>query len=354
MVNSARGIARLGMLAVGLGVGAAIASTPGTASADTSTDWLASIDSLLGGALPAADTTTSGLNLAISFDGYSLLSDGNATATTVSGQFGLAIADGDGAKAIAEGGTGNYALADGTDALAKAGSLTGTDDNYDRAIDIGSNPDPSSIPGAPDGAYAGGASLIGGTDSSGASSDDTAIDIGSNGVDTTAPSFPGDGGNTGAFAGDGGLVGASGAGSGDTAIDFGNNNGFGLGPAAVAGNGDTATENGDYTGTNLGSFAGFGNDNIASTVGPDSNAYAGGIGTSTGDLGNNDIAYVLDPTGPDGSTAIAGAPGSSELAAVLFQDGVTATNQVLGLGAESSASSAESLGNLLADLAALF
>jgi hypothetical protein len=353
MVN-ARGIGRLGMLAVGLGVGAAIASTPGTASADTSTDWLSSIDTLLsGGALPAASSTPSDLNLAISFDGQSLVSDGSATAHSGTGD--LAIAYGADASATAEGGTGDYALADGTYALANAGdSASGaTGSNYDSAIDIGTNVAPSSYPGAPDGAYAGAGSLIGGTDSTGTDSDDTAIDIGNNGVSTDT-TFPGDGGNTGAFAGDGSLVGASGAGNGDTAIDFGNNNGFGLGPAAVAGNGDTATENGDYTGTNLGSFAGFGNDNIASTVGPDSNAYAGGIGTGTGDLGNNDIAYVLDPTGPDGSTAIAGAPGSSELAAVLFQDGVTATNQVLGLGAESSASSAESLGNLLADLAALF
>jgi hypothetical protein len=41
----ARGLARLGMLAAGLGIGAAVASTPGMASADTnaavSADWWA-------------------------------------------------------------------------------------------------------------------------------------------------------------------------------------------------------------------------------------------------------------------------------------------------------------------------
>ena len=110
--------ARLGMLAVGLGIWAAWAHTP-VAAADSSSDWLSSIDGLLSGALPAADP--SGLNLAISFDGMSLIQDGNATATTASGEFGLAIAYGDGATATAEGGTGNYALADGAGAIAAAG-----------------------------------------------------------------------------------------------------------------------------------------------------------------------------------------------------------------------------------------
>ena len=48
MINT-RGLARLGMLAVGLGVGATVASTPGMASADTnaaaavSADWWADL-----------------------------------------------------------------------------------------------------------------------------------------------------------------------------------------------------------------------------------------------------------------------------------------------------------------------
>jgi hypothetical protein len=67
---STRGVARLGILAVGLGVGAAVAHAP-VASADSSSDWLSSIDSLLSGAVPAP--ATSSLDLAISFDGYTLL-----------------------------------------------------------------------------------------------------------------------------------------------------------------------------------------------------------------------------------------------------------------------------------------
>jgi hypothetical protein len=101
MVNT-RGFARLGVLAVGLGIGAAWAHTP-AAAADSSADWLSPIDGLLSGALPAADP--SGLNLTISFDGMSIVQDGNATATTASGEYGLAIAYSDGASATAEGGT---------------------------------------------------------------------------------------------------------------------------------------------------------------------------------------------------------------------------------------------------------
>ncbi len=46
MVNS-RGVARLGTLAVGLGIGLAAAATPGIAVADSSADWL---NDLFGGA----------------------------------------------------------------------------------------------------------------------------------------------------------------------------------------------------------------------------------------------------------------------------------------------------------------
>jgi hypothetical protein len=285
-------------LAVGLGIGAAAAHTP-VASADSSTDWLSSIDSLLGGsALPAP---ASGLDLAISFDGTSLFQEGTANAYSGNGDF--AIAYGDGATATADGGTGDYALADGTNALANAGSLTGTGDNYDSAVDIGNNVDPSTYPGAPDGAYAGAGSLIGGTDS-GTNSYDSAIDIGNNGVSTDT-SFPGDGGNSGAFAGDGSLIGSSGDGNYDTALNFGNLDGFGLGPASVDGNYDIASDSGNATGTNIGALAGFGNDDIATVIGGTSTATAGG--GYDGPLSNFDLATVFDATGTDGSYADAGA-----------------------------------------------
>jgi hypothetical protein len=373
MVNT-RGLARLGVLTVGLGIGAAWAHTP-VASADTSTDLLSSIDSLLGGGGLSALSDPSGLNLAISFDGQSLVSDGSAVAHSGTGD--IAIAFGADSTANAEGGTGDYALADGTNALANAGgTASDTGANNDSAIDIGNNP--VGTVGAPDGAYAGNADLIGNTDG-GTGSGDTAIDIGNNGVDPTAAL---DGGNTGAFAGAGGLIGASGDGNSDTAINFGNDDGFGDGPAAVDGTDDFASQSGDSTGTNLGSFAGVGNDDIASEIGPNSSTYAGGD-IINGTTGNNDIAYVLDPTGTDGSNAFAGwdpvtggAVGSNDLAGVLGIDGVTAnatgaddlTTTLPALSAEATTgnsfladllpslgeSAASSGSNFLADLASLF
>jgi len=319
MVNT-RGIARLGMLAVGLGIGAAVAHTP-VASADSSTDWLSGLGDLLGGGAVPALSAPSGLDLAISFNGMSLVSDGTAAAHTTAGDFGLAIASGNDATANATGGTGDYALADGTNALANAGGGPGA--NFDNAIDIGNNP--ATVVGAPDGAYAGDADLIGNTNG-GTGSFDTAIDVGNN---TSDPSEALDGGNTGAFAGAGGLIGADGNGNSDTAINFGNDSGFGDGPAAVAGNGDYASTSGDETGTNIGALAGFGNGDIASVVGGTSSADAGGeYGTDI--LGNYDIASVFDPTGAAGSFADAGAnasdPGSFDLASV-FGDGLNATAQ---------------------------
>src|ERR1700722_17337889 len=93
MVNS-RGVARLGMLAVGLGIGAAVASTPGVARAD---------------------------DFQISIDGMDLFSTVGNTATAFSGSGDIAIAFGDGASASAVGGTGDFALAAGSDAEAGAG-----------------------------------------------------------------------------------------------------------------------------------------------------------------------------------------------------------------------------------------
>jgi hypothetical protein len=332
--------------AAGFATGAALAFAP-LASADTSSNWLSSIDSLLtGGALPGADT--SGLNLAISFDGQSLLSDGSAHATTVAGQFGLAIASGANSTAIAEGGFGDNALASGNYALAEAGSTTSgaTNFNFDSATDIGNNVAPSSYVGAPDGAYAGGGSLIGGADSGTAgSSNDTAQFIGNGGTDSEAL----DGGNSGAFAGDSALIGdGATAGSGDTAYTSGNINGFGDGSAAVAGSNDSAYTTGTETGSNEGAFSGFGNNNsatadtnynaddngVSATDGNGNYAFADGPtnsgasagGENTGALaGNNNIAIVNDPFGSSADSATAGsnstAPGSSDLAEVLYAHG---------------------------------
>ncbi|BBX48857.1 hypothetical protein GCM10009641_00970 [Mycobacterium cookii] len=112
-------MARLGLIALGLGIGGAFAAIPGTASADSS-DWLAAVDGFLSGvAVPAASDASSGLNLAISFDGATLYQDGTAYAYT--GDNGdIAIANGAGAHAYAFG-TNNYASVDGTDSTAVAG-----------------------------------------------------------------------------------------------------------------------------------------------------------------------------------------------------------------------------------------
>ena len=316
------GIARLGMLAVGLGVGAAMAHSP-VASADSSTDWVSSIDSLLGGgALPAP---SSGLDLAISFDGYTLVQDGSALAVTKSGEYGLAIADGDGAYAQAVGGTGDYALADGTGAEALAGGLIGDSGaNYDTAIDIGN------VTYEGDGAYAGDADIVG-NNSGGTGSYDTAIDIGNNG----------NGGTDGAFAGAGGLTGGVGDGNNDTAVDIGNNSGSYDGSFADQGNGNYASVSGSTTGVDEYAYAGQGNDNTAvadtsyntnySTVdaagGNDNYASALGPDNTTAFAdGDSNIAYVLDPFGSTADNASANGEFNSDLAAVLFTDGTATAN----------------------------
>ena len=298
--------------AAGFACGAALAFSPlafaPLASADTSSDWWSSIDGLFAGASPA--DTTPALNLAISFDGMSLTQNGNATATTLPGQFGLAIASGDHATAYAAGGFGDSALASGTYALADAGSKTAgaTGFSFDSATDMGNNLDPHTYVGAQNGAYAGGGSLIGNTDATGVSSNDTAQLIGNTGLDPNVADQ--NGGNSGAFAGDSGLIGYNHvAGSGDTAYTSGNILGANDGSAAVGGSSDSAYTTGTETGTNEGAFSGFGNFNSATA---DVNYTQSGDGVSaTFGNGNYALAY-----GADNSTADAG-HGNYDLAEVL-------------------------------------
>jgi hypothetical protein len=95
-------IGRFAGLAIGLGIGAALAATPAAAHAD---------------------------DIQISFDGMDLLptSGNEATATTVAGDFGLAIAVGDGANAAVDSGSGDYAFADGTNSSAVIGQYSASD-----------------------------------------------------------------------------------------------------------------------------------------------------------------------------------------------------------------------------------
>lgn len=318
---NARRLSRLGMLAVGLGVGAAVASTPGIAAADASIDPFSFFDpSDLFGSLasvPAFDSS----NISISFDGISLVQEGTAHATTTAGTGDFAFADGAGADATATGGFGNTAFADGANALGASG---GSGAYFDHAVDIGNNT--LGGPGFHDGAFAGDATVIDNDSTTGGTgSFDNAIDIGNNGVDAGA------GGNSGAFAGAGGLIGSGGDGNGDTALEIGNLNGENLGPAAVAGNLDGASQFGDSTGTGGGALAGFGSGDLASIFGDNSNAGAGGYfdGGPVTTFGNGDIATVF---GSD-STAISGASdtasGNFDLGAVFGSD-LSALNAVGG------------------------
>jgi hypothetical protein len=284
MVN-ARRLGRLGLLTVGLGIGLGVAATPGIASADTADPF-----------------TFDFSNLAISFNGMSLLHEGSATANTTAGTGDFAFADGAHADASATGGFLDFAGADGTNALAEAGGSSGS--NFDSAVDVGNN------------------------------------------------TLVGQDGPNGALAGAGSLYGLTGNGSFDRAIDFGNNIGSGNGPDAVDGNFDSALQSGNVTGNDIGAFSGIGNNDLASVLGGTSSTSAGGDYFDPSIVGNNDIASVFDPFGTVGSTATAGAntldaaPGNFDLAAV-FGDGF-----IGGTGAD--ATGANFLIDILPSLASLF
>jgi hypothetical protein len=100
-MNNDNRIGRLGLLMVGLGIGAAITTIPGVASADT------------------FDPN----DFAISIDGITLFQVGTATASSAFG--GFAIADGNDSSATATGGIGDVASAfgAGSHALVDSGSF---------------------------------------------------------------------------------------------------------------------------------------------------------------------------------------------------------------------------------------
>lgn len=308
MVNI-RGFARLSTIAVGLGIGAAVAQAP-VASADTSSEWWSSIDSLLvGGTLPAE--TTSALDYQISFDGYDLFpTTGNlATATTNVGEYGLAIAFGDGASATATGGIGNIAVDIGTN-TGESDGASASGGNGNIAVDIGNNSGLSD-----------GASAFNGNGN-------VAIDIGNN---TNLSD------EVGAFGG-----------NANTAIDIGNNDDLSGGVSTFDGDGNTAIA----FGTDNSASAFQGNGNFAEVIGAENSS----AGVTAGD---HNIAYVLDPFGSTATTAFSG-DGSHDLAAVLFTDGSALAQNgdflydiVSSLGHETGALPT-SFAALLTDLSALF
>jgi hypothetical protein len=150
-------------MALGLGFGGAVASIPGTASADAS-NWLSEVSDFLSSAFPAA-SGGSGMNLAISIDGKELFQSGTAEAYSGT-DHDVAVAHGAGALAYAFGddshasvyGTDSTGIAGGMDATSAAGStndtafVSGTDSygyaggidadhsgSYDYAIIFGNN-----------------------------------------------------------------------------------------------------------------------------------------------------------------------------------------------------------------------
>lgn len=161
----------IGMLAVGLGIAAAMAVTPGVAAADSTAVDPAAFD--LSAFDPSAlfsDTSSiPGLNLAISVDGYSLFQSGEAYAysgtndfaisygesavaqagdTQNPGSFDFAFADGNNADAISGLGDGNSATAFGSDTYAAAGTGSGDTafaDGTDTTAIAGGNYEPGTV-----------------------------------------------------------------------------------------------------------------------------------------------------------------------------------------------------------------
>jgi hypothetical protein len=287
MMN-ARGIARLGILAVGLGIGAAVASTPGVASADSSTDWWSSIDSLLtAGALPVVPST---LDYQISIDGTDLFPTAGNSATAVSGTGDIAIAFGIGANATAEGGFGDYALADastggiGASAVAGDTAAGATGNNFDFASATGNGSEALS------------GNELGTPDTTGSSFDFASASGGNGGID----------GPDEAIAGQNG--------SGDIASAVGQN------VSSVSGFSKDAADPNNFD------FASATGNNTTPTTDL-TEALAGGNTEGVGGS-SYDIATVYDPSGTVGSDAIVGAnlttAGDYDLASV-FGDALHAT-----------------------------
>jgi hypothetical protein len=119
------------MLAVGLGIGGALASIPAIATADSS-DWLAGVDGSLGGLAAPADSLDSlfpDVNVAISYNGATLFQDGSASASSgTAGSDNFAIAYGADSSATATG-SGNYAAVYGDGSSAVAGGSGSSSDS---------------------------------------------------------------------------------------------------------------------------------------------------------------------------------------------------------------------------------
>jgi hypothetical protein len=180
-MGNTRTVGRLGTMAVGLGFGAALAaSTAGIAWADpANSSLLDAVDQLASAA--AAAPAPSADNFAVSFDGISLTQEGNAIALSTPGQFGLAIADGDGSQAISTGFL-DSAIAGGTGTTASA---TGS---FDYASALGDGSEATAGTRASDVGDTASANGIGTTATSGVGSYDSASVYGQTGDTAVAAS----------------------------------------------------------------------------------------------------------------------------------------------------------------------
>ena len=157
-MGTAKRIGRLGVLAAGLGIGAAMAATPGIASATTDmgssvsgvdvinggdTAQAISWDTVgLGAAAAAAPATT---DIDISINGVDIF-NGGGSAVATSGLDDMAIAFGPNSVAFAGGGSGDFASAVstgnfGAEAIAGDDTPGATGNNFDIAIATGNDSD---------------------------------------------------------------------------------------------------------------------------------------------------------------------------------------------------------------------
>jgi hypothetical protein len=145
-----------GLLAVGLGIGAALA-TPGLASADPSTDPYLWIDQLLGGLSVPAQTTPSDIQISISGINLFPITADSPIADSEFGDIAIAIGNGPGgAIAMATGGIFDVAFADGANSSADSGN----GGSFDTAIADGANSESNAEAGNLDVAFADGTNSV--------------------------------------------------------------------------------------------------------------------------------------------------------------------------------------------------
>jgi hypothetical protein len=298
-MRQAARVGRLGMLAVGMSIGAALASTPQVASADSSTDPSSWLDQMVSGlSLPAADAA-SPLDIQISISGYDLFPTVDNTAFATSGFGNIAIAIGNGAHADAAGGIFNFALADGTGT--SAATPVGADLDFAVAEGTGSSAN-IGLGADLDFAFASGVGSSANVGLGASLDNATAIGTGSTaivGAGSSLSSAFADGTSSDAVAGAGNGNLATAIGTGSTAI-------------TVLGNGDLATASGGGSATAGGFLA---------------NAFATGVGSTATATGFSDSATAL------GGNADAQASGIGDLA-YIFNTG-SALDQATASGGDN-------------------